>query len=91
VKAEEKIPGGKLVCIEVSADMGKTTWVRITGDFFLHPEDRIDSLEGALAGVLLSSGEGEIAAILEKALGDSILIGVTCKDLARIFIKAVKQ
>ncbi|MCI0503478.1 hypothetical protein L0Y65_02085 [Candidatus Micrarchaeota archaeon] len=89
--AQEKISGGKLVCIEAHAAGGKAARVKITGDFFLHPEDRISSLEAALVGVPLDMGEGELETRLQDALGDGILIGATCRDLARIFCKAVKK
>ncbi|NYZ74367.1 biotin--protein ligase [Candidatus Micrarchaeota archaeon] len=89
MRAEEKVKGGKLVCIELLAEGSTVASVKITGDFFLHPEDAIDSLERSLMGVDLASGESEIAARLKKALGDSQLIGASPDDLARLFRKAV--
>ena len=81
--------GGKLVCIDVSATEGKVSSVKITGDFFLHPEDRITALEESVVGVLLSEDEAAIAQRFGNALGDAQLIGATPQDLARIFKKAV--
>jgi lipoate-protein ligase A len=89
MKSEEKVQGGKLVCIEVWTEDGKVGKLRITGDFFLHPEDVIDALERALVGAPLTVSEGEAAAMFGKALGDAQLIGASCDDLARIFKKAV--
>jgi lipoate---protein ligase len=89
VKAEEKIPGGKLVCVEVEAEGGKAARIRITGDFFLHPEDAISKLESALAGEPLSIGEAGAESKLVAALGNAQLIGVSCSDLARLFRRAV--
>ncbi|MFH0884094.1 MAG: lipoate protein ligase C-terminal domain-containing protein [Candidatus Micrarchaeota archaeon] len=89
MRCEEKVPGGKLVCVEVWAEGSKVKKVKITGDFFLHPEDAIDPLERALAGSPLSIDEAEVAARFAKALGDAQLIGASCDDLARIFAKAV--
>lgn len=94
MRAEEKVKGGKLVCIEVWAEGGTASKVKITGDFFLHPEDAIDALERSLVGVDLArarlpGGESEIAARLGDALGRAELIGASPEDLARIFRKAV--
>jgi lipoate-protein ligase A len=90
MRCEEKIAGGKLVCIEVWADSSAVARVRITGDFFLHPEDAIDRLERALVGAPLAVGEADAAAMLGKALGDAQLIGASCADLARMFSRAVR-
>lgn len=77
------------MCIEVSATEGKVSSVKITGDFFLHPEDRITALEESLLGALLSEDEVAIARRLGNALGDAQLIGATPEDIARIFKRAV--
>ncbi len=96
MRAEEKVKGGKLICIEIVPKAGKAEKVRITGDFFLHPEDAINSLERSLEGVdleraRLPGGESEIAARLKKALGSSQLIGASPEDLARIFRRAISS
>ncbi len=91
MECEEKVPGGKLIRVEVFENGGRISRLRITGDFFLHPEEAIDSLEGALAGSPLSiaSDETLVERRFARALGDAALIGASCKDLARIFRKAV--
>lgn len=88
---EEKIPGGKLVCMEVWAEGGTVSRVSITGDFFLHPEERITDIENSLVGIRINAEDLAIAARLDEAIGDSLLIGVSAGDLARIFRKAVGQ
>jgi len=86
---EEKIPGGKLVCVEVTADGETVAKVRISGDFFLHPEEKIDEIERSVEGLPLSSGEAEIKARIEAVLEKAELVGVSAGDLARMFRKAV--
>jgi lipoate-protein ligase A len=97
---EEKIAGGKLVCIEVwSTDRsegqmpGTADRVRISGDFFLHPEDSIEELENSLVGLPLDSDESEIESRIMRSLGkrDASLVGVSPKDIARLFVKAVTK
>jgi lipoate---protein ligase len=89
VKAEEKISNGKLVCVEVLAEGGRISRLRITGDFFLHPEEAIGLLEGALSGQPLSIAQIEAESLLISALGDAQLIGASPADLARLIRKAV--
>ncbi len=86
----EKVPNGKMVCVEVEADKGITTKVKVTGDFFLHPEDSIDAVESSLTGIPLGTKEKELASRIKNALEDASLIGATCDDIARIFRRAVK-
>ncbi|MEW6722536.1 MAG: biotin--protein ligase [Candidatus Micrarchaeota archaeon] len=91
MRCEEKVKDGKLVCIEIRAEGGKAFGVRITGDFFLHPEDAIEDVEKALSGMSLGSTEGEIAGAVDGALSrrGAQLIGASAADIARIFKRAV--
>ena len=89
VKAEEKISGGKLICVEVLQDGGAISRLRITGDFFLHPEEAIERLENALAGRPLRISEAEAESLLKEALGEAQLIGASCHDIARLARKAI--
>ncbi|MBD3210802.1 biotin--protein ligase [Candidatus Micrarchaeota archaeon] len=86
---EEKVSGGKLVCFSVETAGGAVKKVRITGDFFLHPEDTIVRIEEALAGLAVDAGEDEAERRIMRAVGNSELIGATPGDFARIFKRAV--
>lgn len=90
MRCEEKITNGKLVAIEVWADAGLVSRAKITGDFFLHPEEAIEAAERSLAGLPLSSSEEEVAARIRASLRGSELIGAVAEDFARIFVRAVR-
>lgn len=47
-KAIYKIPNGKLLKIFLEDNSGKITSIKITGDFFLYPEENVEKLEAAL-------------------------------------------
>ncbi len=55
LSADYKVVGGKLLRVRLSlGDDGECQTIRsitITGDFFMHPEDAIETLEQALTGV----------------------------------------
>ncbi len=53
-KSLYKVPNGKLLKIFLEDKDGKITSVKITGDFFVHPEENIEKLEAHLCGCALS-------------------------------------
>ena len=86
----KKIIGGKLVRIDVVFDERIET-VKITGDFFLHPEDTLEEIVDVLEGVLLPLRHDEmvqkVEAILKK--NNAQLIGAGADDLIMILEEAV--
>lgn len=49
-----KVPNGKLLKVFLEEVDGKITVLRITGDFFMHPEENIKNLENFLIGCELN-------------------------------------
>lgn len=92
MRCMEKIPNGKMVAIEVWASGGSLSKVKISGDFFLHPEDTIIKLEEELLCLSHSPSEASISVRLNEVLrkSDAKLIGVSTDDIARIFRKAME-
>ena len=68
-----KVPGGKLIKISLVEDNGRIQDLKITGDFFLHPEDFIESLERALIGKLLQTTK--LTNIIEDSMKEKNAIG----------------
>ncbi len=50
----KKVSGGKLLKVRVIEEGGVIKEVRISGDFFVHPEEALDEIEGCLRGVNLN-------------------------------------
>lgn len=87
-RAEFKVEGGKLIKAHVEKDNGRILKVKITGDFFIHPEDFLEELEGALVGRLLSESDlGTFIKSLAEKRG-AILLGISPEDLARCIVMA---
>ncbi len=86
----KKIIGGKLVRIDVAFGERIET-VKITGDFFLHPEDTLEEIIDVLEGTLLPVQHEElvqkVAAVLEK--NNAQLIGAGADDIITILEEAV--
>ncbi|MBS7624996.1 hypothetical protein KEJ29_05410 [Candidatus Bathyarchaeota archaeon] len=90
-RAEYKVEGGKLIKVQVSKRGEKIDFVRITGDFFMHPEELIEDLEKALVGCPLD--EKVIAEAIRCFVRDKgvVLLGVSPEDFARCIIRAVSH
>ncbi len=69
---EYKTPGGKLVVIECAVRDGKLAEVEVTGDFFLYPEEALDTITRALTGLPASLPADEIAARIHATVGDDV-------------------
>ncbi len=55
--ADYKAPGGKLVRVRLKEEQGQIRSVKITGDFFLIPEESLGKLEKMLEDVPLREPE----------------------------------
>ena len=87
-KAEYKVEGGKLVKVQLQR-IGKAIGkVKITGDFFLHPEELIEELERRLEGRLLDEEDlaEYIRALLER--NEAVMLGASPEDFARCIMMA---
>jgi len=83
---QEKVPGGKLLCVEAEFTRGRIARIRITGDFFLHPEETIDEIERALVGSDAESAAAKVAEVLKRS--NAQLIGATPDDIGRLVRRA---
>ncbi len=81
---EFKVPGGKLIVAETRVERGRLARVKITGDFFMHPEESIEELEGALAGLPAERGSLEKAVKVFFGSRSVDLIGVSPGDFIHV-------
>ncbi len=88
-----KTLGGKLVRLHIDYSDEIIERVRIYGDFFLHPEESIGDLEGALLDIPKDISPERIQEKLDEALRlrSAELIGVETKTLALLITEAVKK
>jgi len=87
-RAIYKVKGGKMIKIQLALENKKIKDLRITGDFFLHPEETIEDIEKALRGCSLS--KEELVRIIKETLTSrrAVLLGASPEDLARCIIMA---
>ena len=65
---EYKVPGGKLVAVDLTVQDARLASARISGDFFLDPDEALAVLDDALVGLPVGARASEIAAHLTAAL-----------------------
>jgi len=81
-RIEYKVPDGKLVAAEAEAINGVLTKIKITGDFFMHPESTIKDLEDTLKGKQVAKLEKIINNFFDKS--NIQLIGVSATDFLHV-------
>ncbi len=89
--ASRKVREGKLVKVEVEYD-NAITKLKITGDFFLHPEDILEKIEKSVLGL---EKDASIDVIASKIRGiveahDAQMIGISPESLAFVIKEALK-
>ena len=65
---EYKVPGGKLVVVDLEVDDGLLRDVSVSGDFFLEPDEALGVLCAALDGVPADAGVAQLVRVLDDAL-----------------------
>ncbi len=58
---ELKVPGGKLVVVDVVVEDGHLRQVEVSGDFFLEPAEALDDIVAALDGAPADADEDALA------------------------------
>ncbi|MBM7366543.1 lipoate--protein ligase family protein [Gordonia hydrophobica] len=75
---EYKVPGGKLVVVDVEAHGGALTSVALSGDFFLEPDDALETITDALVGASVTASAADLGERIHAALSDEVtLVGFT--------------
>jgi len=87
-KAEYKVKGGKLIKVQLVTKGDVIEEIKITGDFFLHPEELIEELEKTLEGNLLDEKglTRTIKSFIEKR--EATILGASPEDFAKCIMMA---
>src|SRR3546814_11424739 len=78
VHGEYKVPGGKLVVVDLSIVDGRMTAVKVSGDVFLEPASALDAIDAAFEGLPAAPGDAALAdAVKETRDREQHLFGAT--------------
>jgi lipoate-protein ligase A len=80
---EYKVPGGKLVVVDLDVVDGKLANFHLAGDFFLEPDTALEAIDRAVNGLSAESSAADIAAAVKGALpAGAILLGFSPEGVA---------
>ncbi|WP_158868440.1 lipoate--protein ligase family protein [Leifsonia sp. AG29] len=71
---EYKVPGGKLVVVDLDVVDGRIADFQLAGDFFLEPDTALEAINGAVEGLSADTDAKTIAAAVRDALPDGALL-----------------
>ena len=89
---EFKVPGGKLVVVDLDVEGGKIANFRLAGDFFLEPDSALESIDAAVNGLPADADAVRIAGAVQRALPDgATLLGFTPEAVATTVRRALHK
>lgn len=93
---EYKVPGGKLVVVDLDVDDaapgGVLRGVRVSGDFFLEPDDALEAIDAALEGAPADADAADLAGRVRAALpAGAVLLGITPEAVAVVVRRALAR
>ncbi|SEM75174.1 lipoate--protein ligase family protein [Cryobacterium luteum] len=89
---EYKVPGGKLVVVDLDVVDDVITDFRLAGDFFLEPDDALEDINAAVTGLPAGSTAATIAAAVRDALPQgAILLGFSPEAVAVAIRRSLAQ
>lgn len=71
---EYKVPGGKLVVVDLQEHDGRLAHVQVAGDFFLEPDSALDDIRQALEGQPITADTAQLAAAIGAALPSDAML-----------------
>ena len=87
---EYKVPGGKLVVVDLTTADGRLAGVQLSGDFFIEPDTALADINQALEGLPAHSDAAALAASVQAALGPEVqLYGITAEGVAVAVLRAL--
>ena len=87
---EYKVPGGKLVVVDLEVDGGRIVDFHLAGDFFLEPDDALQDIDAAVTGLPVETDASAIAAAVRAALPEGAqLLGFTPESVGTAVRRAL--
>jgi lipoate---protein ligase len=87
---EYKVPGGKLVVVDLDVRDGRIADFRLAGDFFLEPDEAIEAIDAAVNGLPDTADVPTIADAVRRALPEGAqLLGFTPESVGTAVRRAL--
>lgn len=87
---EYKVPGGKLIVVDLEVVDGIMQRVTLSGDFFLEPAEALDWMAAAIEGLPAATPAAAIAERVRAAAAAAELLGITPEGVAEAVRRATQ-
>jgi lipoate---protein ligase len=89
---EFKVPGGKLVVVDLDVVDGIIQNFRLAGDFFLEPDTALEDINAAVNGLRAELDARQFAAAIQTVLpSDAVLLGFSPESVATTIRRALSH
>jgi lipoate-protein ligase A len=89
---EYKVPGGKLVVVDLEVVDGRISGFRLAGDFFLEPDTALEQIDAAVTGLPADADASAIAAAVRGALPEGAqMLGFSPEGVATAIRRALQR
>ncbi len=89
---EFKVPGGKLVVVDLDVVDGRIAEFRLSGDFFLEPDEALAAIDAAVVGLPADADAKVYTAAITAALPpDAALLGFSPDSVATAIRRALQR
>lgn len=83
MQGQYKVPGGKLVVVDLAVDQGHLCQVQVSGDFFIEPDTALAWINQALEGQPADATAARLCQAITAALPAGVqLYGITAEGVA---------
>lgn len=80
---EYKVPGGKLVVVDLDVVDGRINNFQVAGDFFLEPDGALSCINSAVNGLASTTDAADIAAAITRSLpAGTVMLGFSADAIA---------
>ncbi|MFA7506441.1 MAG: biotin--protein ligase [Burkholderiaceae bacterium] len=87
---EYKMPGGKLVVVDLELLAGRLERVVVSGDFFLDPDEALEAIDKALTGLPAATDTAALAQAVQAGLPEgTTMFGLSAEAIAVAVRRAV--
>lgn len=87
---EYKVPGGKLIVVDLDIIEGKLHNIELSGDFFLEPDSALLDMTNVLEGLAIDTTAEILAYHVHTAVIGAELLGITPEGVALAVRRAIE-
>ena len=89
---EFKVPGGKLVVVDLDVVDDTITDFRLAGDFFLEPDEALGAIDSAINGLPANADAKSITTAIQQALPEgTVMLGFSAESVATAIRRALQR